>query len=159
MPHRVFIGLGANLDQPSLQLETALAALARLPSTELVQSSAFYVSFPLGPQDQPDYLNAVCELRTALAPQSLLRALQAIELQQGRVKKRHWGERVIDLDILLYDDLQLQTDKLQIPHPQLHLRDFVLIPLAQIAPTLQIPGLGSLKSLIATLQQSYLKPL
>ncbi|MBO1924465.1 2-amino-4-hydroxy-6-hydroxymethyldihydropteridine diphosphokinase [Thiomicrorhabdus sp. 6S3-12] len=159
MDHRVYLGLGANLDQPAEQIRAALRSLDGLPQSRLVKSSALYTSSPLGPQDQPDYVNAVCLLETQLAPDELLHQLQRLEIEQGRVKKRHWGERTIDLDILLYDDLQLQSEHLQIPHSQMHLRDFVLVPLAEIAPGVVIPGLGKVEELISDLQDSFLRTL
>ncbi|QKI89615.1 2-amino-4-hydroxy-6-hydroxymethyldihydropteridine diphosphokinase [Thiomicrorhabdus xiamenensis] len=157
MAHRVFLGLGANLDQPAEQIRAALRALDSLPQSRVIKSSALYTSSPLGPQDQPDYVNAVCLLETQLAPDELLQQLQRLEIEQGRVKKRHWGERTIDLDILLYDDLQLQSEHLQIPHSQMHLRDFVLVPLAEIAPGILVPGRDKVEELIAGLQDSFLR--
>lgn len=159
MVHHVYIGLGANLDQPAEQVRAALRSLDNLSQSRVVKSSALYTSSPLGPQDQPDYVNAVCLLETQLAPDELLQRLQKLEIEQGRVKKRHWGERIIDLDILLYDDLQLQSEHLQIPHSQMHLRDFVLVPLVEIAPGVVIPGHGKIEELIAALQDSFLRAL
>ena len=109
--------------------------------------------------DQPDFANAVCQLETQLSPQVLLSALQQIEVEQGRIKKRHWGERLIDLDILLYADQIIQTPDLIIPHAEIAQRDFVLIPLAEISPGLVIPCLGCVETLISNLETSYLKPL
>ena len=113
-----YIGLGANLNNPEQQIVTALQALQQLPDTELTAVSALYGSKPLGPQDQPDYLNAVAQLQTSLEPLALLDALQAQELAQGRERKRHWGERNIDLDIILYGDLQLRSERLNLPTPR-----------------------------------------
>ncbi|MCF6299086.1 MAG: 2-amino-4-hydroxy-6-hydroxymethyldihydropteridine diphosphokinase [Thiomicrorhabdus sp.] len=154
-----FIGLGSNLSDPVKQLNLAISYINRLPDTSVVRTSQFYGSTPLGPSDQPDFVNAVCLIETAFTPLALLSALQTIESEQGRVKKRHWGERLIDLDILLFDGLELASDVLTIPHKELTSRDFVLIPLLEIAPDLAIPNKGSVKSLIATLQTSYLYPL
>lgn len=159
MKHIAFLGLGANLDDPARQIAEALEQIQDIPSVELLQCSKFYASKPLGPQDQPDYVNAVCQIAVSLSPQELLAQCQQIEQQLGRVKKRHWGERTIDVDILLYDDLQLHSDLLTIPHAQMHLRDFVLVPLAEIAPQLQIPDIGSVEDLLGQLQQSFLIPL
>lgn len=159
---QVFIGLGSNLANPVLQIKTALDSLANLPSSQLVKTSPLYGSTPQGPQDQPDFVNAVCLLQTELPPLTLLDALQAIEQAQGRIKKRHWGERLIDLDILLYDDAVMTTERLTLPHPQMHQRDFVLMPLADISPGLVITGLSgaqSVEHLIDCLAASYLKPL
>ncbi|MBF6058719.1 MULTISPECIES: 2-amino-4-hydroxy-6-hydroxymethyldihydropteridine diphosphokinase [Thiomicrorhabdus] len=159
MNHQVFIGLGSNLDNPLEQLRIALESLNALPDTRVEKVSSFYGSTPLGPEDQPDYVNAVAELCTTLQPSVLLDALQSIESTQGRVKKRHWGERLIDLDILLYDDLQMQSERLQIPHSQMAFRDFVLVPLHELDAGLSIPGVGSIQGLIDGLKTSYLKPL
>jgi len=156
---KVFIGLGSNLSDPVNQLMLALSSLNQLPDTSVVRTSQFYGSTPLGPSDQPDFINAVCLIQTELAPLALLAALQAIESEQGRIKKRHWGARLIDLDILLFDSLELTSEALTLPHKELASRDFVLIPLLEIAPDVIVPNKGSVKSLIATLQTSYLYPL
>ncbi len=155
----VFIGLGSNLSDPVKQLNTALSSLEKLPKTSVVQTSSFYGSTPLGPADQPDFVNAVCLLDTAFSPLELLAELKKIEADQGRIKKRHWGERLIDLDILLFDELTLTSSVLTIPHQGIASRDFVLIPLLEIAPDLMIPNKGSVQSLISVLQTSYLYPL
>lgn len=157
--HCVYLGVGSNLDQPIKQIETALAAIDALPQTHLKQSSRLYGSKPLGPQDQPDFVNAVCCIETALSPQALLEALQHIEQTQGRIKKRHWGERCIDLDILLYDDWQISDTHLQVPHREIAERDFVLVPLAEISPGLLIPGKGPVEGLISQLTETYVIPL
>lgn len=151
-----YIGLGSNLSNPVEQLKIALQTLDALPTTRLLQSSSFYGSRPLGPQDQPDFVNAVCKIQTHLSAKELLHQLQKIELEQGRIKKRRWGERLIDLDILLFGDEVISSDELTVPHTQIALRDFVLIPLAEIAPGLVIPKLGTIESLIAALEDSYL---
>lgn len=155
----VYIGLGSNLANPVEQLEKALKSISLLPKTQLNQCSSFYSSKPLGPQDQPDFVNAVCEINSELLPQELLLALQQIEQQQGRIKKRHWGERLIDLDILLYADQIIETENLTVPHSQIALRDFVLVPLNEISPGLVIPGKGSVDSLLDSLDESYLMAL
>ncbi|MNJ56604.1 2-amino-4-hydroxy-6-hydroxymethyldihydropteridine pyrophosphokinase [compost metagenome] len=137
---RVYIGLGSNLAQPLQQLRAALAALAELPLTRLDGVSSFYASDPLGPPDQPRYVNAVAALDTALAPLELLDALQRIERQQGRVRKaQRWGPRTLDLDILLFGDRQLHDERLTVPHYHMHARPFVLYPLAELAPELRLP--------------------
>ena len=136
--HSVYLGLGSNLNHPVEQLKTALKFLADQPAITLVQTSPFYQSKPHGPQDQPDFVNAVCHIKTTLTPTALLATTQAIEQQQGRVKTRHWGERTIDIDILLFDDLQLESDALTIPHPAMRQRAFVLVPLYDIAPQLAL---------------------
>ncbi|MGB5325414.1 MAG: 2-amino-4-hydroxy-6-hydroxymethyldihydropteridine diphosphokinase, partial [Pseudomonadales bacterium] len=136
---RCYIGLGSNLSQPLLQLRRALIALDDLPRSRLQNCSSVYRSEPLGPGVQPDYLNAVAELHTALAPLPLLAALKAIERRAGRVHTRRWAPRALDLDILLYGECRLQTRQLELPHPQLWQRNFVLYPLYEIAPGLRFP--------------------
>ena len=135
-----YIALGSNLHTPLEQLKRALNALAQLPQTQLMAVSSFYRSKPLGPQDQPDYLNAVVEISTALSPLALLDELQRIENEQGRVRLRRWGERTLDLDILLYGDEIIQTERLTVPHYDMHNREFVIVPLAEIAPNLTLPN-------------------
>ncbi|MCK3657305.1 7,8-dihydro-6-hydroxymethylpterin-pyrophosphokinase [Pasteurellaceae bacterium Pebbles2] len=135
-----YIALGSNLNTPVEQLNTALQTMANLPHTTLLAQSSFYQSKPLGPQDQPDYVNAVACLETTLAPLELLDALQKIENEQGRVRLRRWGERTLDLDILLYDNLVMQSERLTIPHYDMHNREFVIVPLFEIAPDLALPN-------------------
>jgi 2-amino-4-hydroxy-6-hydroxymethyldihydropteridine diphosphokinase len=135
----VFIGLGSNLDNPQQQLTSALAELAAHPDLTLTAQSSLYASKPVGPQDQPDYVNAVAELHTQLSPEALLDVLQHIEKEHNRVRLRHWGERTLDLDILLYGTQTLNTARLIIPHAQMCQRSFVLYPLAEIAPDLTLP--------------------
>lgn len=147
---RAYIGLGSNLDDPQAQLRSALQALTEIPATQLAAHSSLYRSTPLGGLDQPDYLNAVAALDTQLSAQALLAELQAIEHRQGRVRSaQRWQARTLDLDLLLYGDLQLQDAALTVPHPGLSERAFVLYPLQELAPELVIPGLGELSSLIA----------
>lgn len=143
----VFLGLGSNLSDPRLQLQKAITALAGLRKSRLVAVSSFYRSRPMGPQDQPEYLNAVASLETDLEPEALLDALQTIERDHGRVRDRHWGARTLDLDILLYGNEVISTERLTVPHPGLQLREFVLYPLYELAPELDVPGLGSLACL------------
>lgn len=135
-----YIALGSNLHTPLEQLKRALNALAQLPQTQLMAVSSFYRSKPLGPQDQPDYLNAAVEISTALSPLALLDELQRIENEQGRVRLRRWGERTLDLDILLYGDEIIQSERLTVPHYDMHNREFVIVPLAEIAPNLILPN-------------------
>jgi len=145
-----YIGLGSNLQQPIQQLSQALQRLAKIPQTRLMTASPFYQSAPLGPADQPDYINAVAALATGLSPLELLDALQAIERQQGRVRQgKRWGPRTLDLDLLLYGDQQIHTDRLTVPHPGLGERNFVLYPLSDIAgKDLHIPGSETLGHLL-----------
>ncbi|MFZ7186400.1 2-amino-4-hydroxy-6-hydroxymethyldihydropteridine diphosphokinase [Avibacterium avium] len=136
---QVYIALGSNLATPVQQLENALQALQQLPHSQLVAVSHFYQSKPLGPQDQPDYVNAVACLTTTLAPLDLLDQLQRIEQEQGRVRLRRWGERTLDLDILLYGDEIIQSERLTVPHYDMQHREFVIVPLYEIAPNLTLP--------------------
>lgn len=146
---RVYLGLGSNLADPQQQLTAALAAIAELPRTRLADTSSFYASDPLGPADQPRYVNAVAALDTELAPLQLLDALQRIELEQGRVRKaERWGPRTLDLDILLFGSRILAEERLTVPHYHMHARAFVLYPLAEIAPQLQLPDGRSLEQLL-----------
>jgi 2-amino-4-hydroxy-6-hydroxymethyldihydropteridine diphosphokinase len=146
----VYIGLGSNLEQPAMQIKNAIAALDELADTRVLSNSGYFNSKPMGPEDQPDYMNAVVELETALPADQLLKFCQQIETQQGRIKRRYWGERTIDLDILLYADQQINTDKLQVPHPGIMQRDFVFLPLLKLNPEITIPGKGLLKDIIGS---------
>jgi 2-amino-4-hydroxy-6-hydroxymethyldihydropteridine diphosphokinase len=143
-----YVGLGSNLGNPESQVKTAIEALAGLPQTCLQDRSSLYRSAPMGPQDQPDYVNAVVLLRTALEPEVLLDKLQGIERAQGRVRTQHWGPRTLDLDILLYGQCVVATARLKIPHPGIVERSFVLYPLAEINGQLEIHGLGRVQSLL-----------
>jgi 2-amino-4-hydroxy-6-hydroxymethyldihydropteridine diphosphokinase len=154
MRRRAFVGLGSNLDDPARQLRRALDALAALPDTTLHASSRFYRSPPWGPIAQPDFVNAVAALDTGLAPPALMEALLGIEREAGRQRRERWGPRVLDLDLLLYDGLEWASDTLQLPHPRMHERPFVLLPLAELAPDLELPGLGSLRQLIQSVDRS-----
>lgn len=126
------IGLGANIDDPARQITDAVRAMCELPQTRVDAVSSIYRSAPMGPNDQPDFLNACALLSTRLAPEVLLTELQAIEQRQGRVRHRHWGERCIDLDLLVYDHITLSTEHLTVPHPGVRSRDFVLIPAIEL---------------------------
>lgn len=140
---RAYIGLGANLGDPWQALRAALQALAALPGTRLVAVSPAYRSAPVEASG-PDFLNAVAALDTALAPLALLDALQAIEAAQGRERPYRNAPRTLDLDLLLYGDLRLHSQRLSLPHPRLQQRAFVLRPLLDLAPDLAVPGLGAL---------------
>lgn len=148
---RAYIGLGSNLAEPEQQLRDAIAALAGIVNTELMAVSSFYASDPLGPSDQPRYVNAVAALDTGLAPLQLLDALQAIELAQGRQRKaERWGPRTLDLDILLFGNRSLSEPRLTVPHYHMHARPFVLYPLAELVPTgFCLPDGRTLDELIA----------
>jgi 2-amino-4-hydroxy-6-hydroxymethyldihydropteridine diphosphokinase len=153
-----FVGLGSNLADPPRQLQAAIKALAALPGTELKCASGFYRSAAIGPAGQPDYCNAVAQLVTALAPLALLDALQGVEAAAGRVRAERWGPRLLDLDLLAYDDVVLRDPRLTLPHPELARRDFVLVPLAEIAPQVVLPGLGVAAELLARLPRQELPP-
>ncbi len=143
---RCFIALGSNLDTPEQQLRQALAALAALPQSTLQGCSPLYRTRAVGPGNQPDYRNAVCELATTLEPLALLDQLQAIELAQGRKREQHWGARTLDLDLLLYGDRIVDLPRLQVPHPRMFERDWVLYPLADLDPALRFPDGTTLRS-------------
>ena len=146
---RVYIGLGSNLAEPLQQLRAALSAIAQLPQSRLQARSSFYISDPLGPADQPRYVNAVAALDTELEPWQLLDALQRIEQEQGRVRKaERWGPRTLDLDILLFGERLLQDERLTVPHYHMHARPFVLYPLAELAADLRLPDGRSLSALL-----------
>jgi len=145
MLHTAFIGLGSNLEDPSSQLQRAFADLDGLPETRLVARSSLYRSAPVGYLDQPDFVNAVAQIETGLTPQVLLQSLLDIEHRHGRERTFRNAPRTLDLDVLLYDDLQLHEHGLTIPHPQMHLRAFVLQPLLELAPDCAIPGVGAAK--------------
>lgn len=145
-----FIGLGSNLGDRVAAIESAFAEIAALPGTTLAARSSLYESAPLDAAGG-DYLNAVARVRTTLAPNELLRALQVIEAEQGRLRPYANAPRTIDLDLLLYDDVALATDELALPHPRLHERAFVLRPLLEVAPDLRLPGRGRIDVLIAAL--------
>lgn len=157
MPERAdadaYIGLGANLEDPRRQVEAAIGAIARLPQSRLLAASPCYRTAPLGPLGQPDYINAVVRIRTALAPDALLAALQGIEQRHGRLRDGpRWGPRTLDLDLLLHGERVIRTGSLTLPHPAMHQRAFVLVPLADVAPAdLQIPGHGPLAALLAAI--------
>ena len=151
-PVLVYIGIGSNLDEPLRQVRRASRALAALDSSSRL--SSLYMSAPMGPQDQPRFINAVAEVRTRLSPEALLDELQAIEQAQGRTRERHWGPRTLDLDLLVYGDEKISTPRLVVPHPGLPERAFVLYPLAELAPALQIPGFGTAAALAARLPGS-----
>ena len=150
----VYLGLGSNLDSPIEQLKLALHTLNHSPGIALEQTSSFYRSKPVGPQDQPDFINAVACIKCELAPHSLLQALQEIELRQGRKRTVRWGARTLDIDILLYDQRVIETPSLCIPHREMTKRAFVLAPLAEINPRLSLPDGKGIQQLLNALPQS-----
>ena len=150
-PHRAFVGLGSNLDDPERQIETALAALDAVPGTRVVHRSRRYRTKPVGYAHQPDFVNAVAELETGLEPQALLQELFTLERAQRRVRGRRNGPRTLDLDLLLYDQRELDEPGLTLPHPRMHERAFVLVPLHEIAPQASVPGRGRVAALLGQL--------
>ena len=139
----VYIGLGSNLDNPIEQVRKAVSELSNIQDTALNRVSSLYGSEPVGPRDQPEYVNAVVEMETELEPEQLLIELFSIEDRHRRKRLRQWGPRTLDLDLLLYGDLIMKSDALTIPHPEMHKRSFVLFPLLEIAPEIVIPGIGA----------------
>lgn len=158
--HTVYLGLGANLNAPRKQIHAAVAALKALEDVEFVCVSHDYASKPMGPQDQPDYVNAVACVKTALKPEQLLDLTQAIELEHGRVRKeQRWGPRTLDIDILLFGNDVIDTPRLTVPHYGLTEREFVVYPLLEIAPTLVLPNNQSLADITKTLPLNDLQQL
>lgn len=139
--YRVYIMLGSNLNSPENQVKAAIAAISEIPETTLIAQSSWYRTRPMGPQDQPDYLNVAIAVDTQLAPEELLDNTQAIELAQGRVRKEghRWGPRTLDLDIMLFGNEVINTPRLTVPHYGLKQREFMLYPLAELAPDLYFP--------------------
>ncbi|RJE76635.1 2-amino-4-hydroxy-6-hydroxymethyldihydropteridine diphosphokinase [Pseudoalteromonas sp. MSK9-3] len=155
-----YIGLGANLDDPIAQLHNAVDALRNLAQCQLITVSKFYASKPMGPQDQPDYVNAVAKLSTSLAPEALLDSLQKIELEQGRQRKsERWGPRTLDLDILLFANDIINTPRLVVPHYGLCQREFVVYPLLELEPELILPDGRTLQSISNNVALNNLIPL
>ncbi|MGM9582540.1 MAG: 2-amino-4-hydroxy-6-hydroxymethyldihydropteridine diphosphokinase [Phascolarctobacterium sp.] len=139
--HTAYVALGSNLGDKEGNLRRALELLKER-GVEVVKVSSFICTEPYGVKDQPQFLNGVCEVRTSLTPVALLHTLLEIEQEMGRVRLRHWGERNIDLDLLLYEDVIMDTPELKLPHPDMQNRDFVLLPLVEIAPEITHPILG-----------------
>lgn len=155
-----FVAIGSNLSDPRRQVGAAFEALAAVPGTRLVLRSSLWRTRPMGPQDQPDFVNAVAGLVTTLAPHELLGQLKSIEKQMGRAEPAvRWGPRVIDLDLLLVGDLQSSEPDLTLPHAGLHQRNFVLYPLAEIAAELWVPGHGRVRSLQHRVSGEGIEPL
>jgi 2-amino-4-hydroxy-6-hydroxymethyldihydropteridine diphosphokinase len=155
-----FVAIGSNLADPARQVRAAFGFLAGLPDTRLLLRSRLWRSRPMGPQDQPDFVNAVAGLVTMLPPRALLDALQSIEQGMGRQEPAmRWGPRVIDLDLLLVGDLQADEPGLVLPHPGLHRRNFVLYPLAEIAAELWVPGHGRVRTLLQGVSGVGIEPL
>ncbi|WP_425669016.1 2-amino-4-hydroxy-6-hydroxymethyldihydropteridine diphosphokinase [Vibrio owensii] len=150
-----YIAVGSNLADPVSQAKQAIEALKTLPNSEFVQASSLYSSAPMGPQNQPDYINAVVAIKTNLTPLELLDCTQAIEQEQGRVRKdERWGPRTLDLDIILYGNEVIDSERLTVPHYGMREREFVLYPLAEIAPSLQLPDGTEVSSLLAQVDRN-----
>ncbi len=155
-----YIGLGSNLSDPQAQVTSALQELNSIPDTHVLKASSLYVSKPMGPSDQPDYVNAVAKISTSLSPEQLLDKLQGLEQAHRRKRDgKRWGPRTLDLDIILFGDLQMETKSLQIPHYGVAEREFVLIPLQELQANLIIPGKGAIEGLISKLPAYELKKL
>lgn len=153
-PEQAYIGLGCNLGDRLQNLHSAIDALDALSSTSHIRCSSFYESEPMGPADQPDYINAVVGLLTTQQPHELLQDLQLIEQQHGRVRTgERWGARTLDLDLLIYGHQQINTEVLTVPHPGIPDRSFVLLPLSELAPDIDIPGFGQIEDLLSECQQ------
>jgi len=146
---RAFIGLGANLGEPEAQVRRAIAALGTLPRTRLLAASSLYRSAPVGVGEQPDFINAVAQIETALSARALLEELLTAEARFGRERPSPGAPRTLDLDLLLYGDEVIAVPGLVVPHPRMHERAFVLMPLAEIAPEVSIPRQGGVKTLLA----------
>lgn len=151
-PVRAFIALGANLEDPASQVRAGAAALDRLPETRLLRLSSLYRTAPVGVSGQPDYVNAVAEIETKLDPEALLAALLATESDFGRQRDFQLAPRTLDLDLLLYGNSIIDSPTLTLPHPRMHLRAFVIVPLVEIAPGCLIPGRGEAASWLPALR-------
>jgi len=157
---RVHVGVGSNLGDRVAHVDAAWLAMAALSSDGVVGRSALYESEPMGPADQPDYVNAACRFSTTLSPHALLAALQAIERREGRVRPAlRWTARTLDLDVLLYGDRVIETPDLVVPHPGIAERAFVLQPLVDLDPSLVVPGRGPVSELLDALGTHSLRPL
>ncbi len=152
---KAWLGLGGNLQQPVAQLRRALTRLDEAEGLEVLRVSSFYRTPPWGDEQQDDFINAVVEIKTSLDPIPLLRILQSIENVMGRQRSgRRWGPRLIDIDLLLYGDQKYHSADLEVPHPRMHERAFVLIPLSELAAELEIPGHGAVAELLQQLDDS-----
>jgi 2-amino-4-hydroxy-6-hydroxymethyldihydropteridine diphosphokinase len=149
-----YLGLGSNLAFPKRNLYKALQSLRAIPRSYVDKVSSIYLSLPYGPKAQPNFCNMVVGLSTQLSPLRLLHYCQAIEHKMGRIRKKHWGARIIDIDILIYGDLVFHNHRLTLPHPGIAHRDFVLVPLQEIAADITLPGGGKCKYFLADCEQN-----
>ena len=147
--NRAFIAIGSNMGNPNAQVLQAFAELGSMPHSTLLVCSSLYWSAPVGLEDQPYFINAVAEIETTLNPYALLSKMQQIEAVHGRTRSIMNGPRTLDLDLLFYDDLVLADEKLTLPHPQMHKRAFILLPLIEISPNCSIPGYGLARRCLA----------
>lgn len=146
---RVFVALGSNLNSPERQVRRGVQALDEVPHSQVVRASSLYCSAPVGlAGEHPDFVNAVCEMHSTLTPHELLAELHALERRLGRMRGGVVGSRIIDLDLLLYDDVVIADERLTLPHPRMHVRAFVLRPLHEIAPDTVIPRHGAVATLL-----------
>ncbi len=153
----VYIGLGSNMESPKQQIKSAIKSIEGIAAIQILGVSSLYKSKPIGPQNQDDYINAVAKIGTDLKPHELLECMQDIENEQGRIRKKRWGPRTLDLDILMFGDEIIKDDKLTIPHSDIENRSFVLAPLAEIDFNCLIPGKGMARDLLAIIGQDDLE--
>lgn len=151
---QAFIALGSNLNNPAWQLHSAFREIDDIPDVSLVKISSLYRTVPVGIVDQPPFINAVAIAETTLSPHTLLRHLQGIEESHGRIRGERNGPRTLDLDLLMFNDWQIDDEHLTTPHPRMHDRAFVLVPLVEIAPETEIPGVGRAADCLAPLDAS-----
>ncbi len=155
-----WLGLGSNLQQPVEQLQHALKRLAESDDIEVLMASSLYQTPPWGDAQQADFVNAVVQIETGLSPLALLHVLQSVEDEMGRRRNdRRWGPRIIDIDLLLYNDYVFHSEELDLPHPRMHERAFVLLPLSELESTLEIPGHGTIGELLTQLDCSGIRRL
>jgi len=149
--HRIYIALGSNLEKPNKQIHSAIRSIDRIHGISVTQISSLYKTKPIGKLDQPDFINAVIELEGNISPEKLHGELQNIETQAGRIRMELNEPRTLDLDILLIDEIIMKTNTLTIPHPRMHLRQFVIIPLFEINSELEIPEIGPINKILGSL--------
>lgn len=149
-----YIGIGSNMDDPQWQVRSAFQALATMPDSLLIARSRLYRTRPFGPVAQDDFINAVAGMLTRLQPERLLTEMRAVETAQGRRRAERWGPRILDLDLLVFGDVKIKSETLELPHPGIAERGFVLAPLADVAPTLVVPGVGRVSDLLQALPET-----